>query len=126
HGARGCGARQLRIVLSWSSEMNRWLPALKIGAVLFLMLLLLLPMGQIRGLTHERQAMRDQVAADVARSDANAQTLTGPLLIVPYRRTLSVQELDRDQRPVTVLREVAGELRLLPATLQVDGMLQTE
>ncbi len=106
--------------------MHRLLPVLKIGVILFLMLLLLLPMGQIRGLIQERQAMRDQVVTDVARSDAGAQTLTGPLLVVPWRRTVRMQELDRDQRPVTVLRETSGELRLLPASLHVDGTLQTE
>jgi inner membrane protein len=106
--------------------MHRFLPLLKIGAILFLTVLLLLPMARVRGLIHERQALRDSVLEDVARSDAYAQTLTGPLIIVPYTRTLREQEYDRDQRPVTVTREVSGELRLLPEALDVTGQLATE
>jgi len=106
--------------------MHRFLPILKIGAILFLTVLLLLPMGRIRGLIHERQALRDQVLEEVARSDAYAQTVTGPILIVPYTRTLREQELDRDGRPVIVTRETAGELRLLPEKLELDGTLTTE
>lgn len=106
--------------------MHRLLPVLKIAAILFLTLLLLLPMGRIRELIRERQALRDQVLQEVARSDAYAQTLTGPVLVVPFTRTVRTQELDRDNRPVTVTREENGELRLLPENLDVDGSLNTE
>ena len=105
--------------------MQRLLPIIKIGAILFLTLLLMLPMGRIRELIRERQGLRDQVLEQVARSEAYAQTITGPIMIVPYTRTVRVQELDRDQRPVTVMREVSGELRLLPEALDVDGTLKT-
>src|SRR5690606_20783030 len=105
--------------------MQRLLPIIKIGAILFLTLLLMLPMGRIRELIRERQQLRDQVLEQVARSDAYAQTIAGPFVIVPYTRTLREQQLDRDQRPVTVTREVSGELRLLPESLDVDGTLKT-
>ncbi|HUG72604.1 MAG TPA: cell envelope integrity protein CreD [Steroidobacteraceae bacterium] len=106
--------------------LHRFLPVLKIAAILFLTVLLLLPMARVRGLIQERQSLRDNVLEDVARSDAYAQTLTGPLLIVPYTRTLRETEYDRDQRPVTVTREVSDELRLLPELLDVAGQLATE
>lgn len=106
--------------------MNRLLVVLKLGSILFLAVLLLLPMARIRGLIHERQMLRDQVMQDVARSDAGTQTLTGPLLIVPYTRTVTEQQLDVNKRPIAVMREVAGEVRLLPALLDVDGQLRTE
>ena len=106
--------------------MKRLLLVLKFGSILFITLLLLLPMARIRELIKERQALRDQVMADVARSDAGAQSLTGPLLIVPYTRTLTEQQLDSERRPVTVTREVTDELRLLPELLDVNGELRTE
>jgi inner membrane protein len=106
--------------------MQRLLPLIKIGAILILTGLMLLPVGRIRGLIHERQALRDQVLEDVARSEAYAQTIAGPILIVPYARTLREQHLDRDQKPVTMTREVSGELRLLPESLGVNGTLATE
>ncbi|MEO6078503.1 MAG: cell envelope integrity protein CreD [Steroidobacteraceae bacterium] len=106
--------------------MNRLMPLLKIGAILLLTVLLLIPMVRIQGLIRERQALRDGVVQEIARSAAYAQTLTGPLLIVPYTRKLQEQQLDANQRLVTVNREVSGELRLLPATLDLGGRLETE
>ncbi len=106
--------------------MSRLLPLLKIAAILFLTLLMMVPMVRIRGLIHERQGLRDQVLADVARSDAGAQTLTGPILVVPYQRTVHEQVAGSGDRPVTVAREVQGELRLLPAMMDLTGRLGTE
>jgi inner membrane protein len=108
------------------TAMNRFLPLLKIGAILFLTLLLLFPMARIRGLIAERQALRDGVVQDIARSAAYAQTVTGPVLIVPYSRKLTEQRLDAGGKPIAITRDVAGELRLLPATMDLAGMLGTE
>jgi inner membrane protein len=108
------------------SQLNRFLPLLKIGAIAFLTLLLLIPMVRIQFLIRERQALRDGVVQEIARSAGYAQTVTGPLLIVPYTRKLQEQQLDANQKPVTVVREVAGELRLLPATMDLGGRLETE
>jgi inner membrane protein len=98
----------------WSLLMQRLLPILKIGAILFLTLLLLAPMAHIRELIRERQALRDSVLQEVARGDAYAQELTGPILVVPFVRQVAVN------------REVSGELRLLPVTMDLDGKLGTE
>jgi inner membrane protein len=106
--------------------MLRLLPQIKILVILFLTFLMLLPMGHIRSLIRERQALRDQVIEDVARSNARAQTVTGPVLIVPYTRTVREEQFGRDRNPVIVTRETSGELRLLPASLNVDGALATE
>lgn len=106
--------------------MNRFMPLLKIASILVLTILLLIPMVRIQGLIRERQTLRDGVVQDIARSAAYAQTITGPLLIVPYTRKLHEQQLDATQKLVTVTREVAGELRLLPATLDASGRLDTD
>jgi inner membrane protein len=108
------------------SMLTRFMPLLKIGAILFLTLLLLIPMVRIQFLIRERQALRDNVVQEIARSAGYAQTVTGPLLIVPYTRKLVEQQLDANQKLVTVTREIAGELRLLPATMDVGGQLETE
>ena len=106
--------------------LDRFALALKIGAILFLTLLLIIPMARIHGLVLERQALRNSVVQDIARSAGYAQTVTGPLLIVPYTRRLREQQLDANQKVVTVTREVAGEVRLLPAALDVTGSLATD
>jgi inner membrane protein len=106
--------------------LTRLMPLLKIGAIVFLTLLLLIPMIRIQFLIRERQALRDTVVQEIARSAGYAQTVTGPLVIVPYTRKLQEQQLDANQKLVTVTREESGELRLLPATLDVGGRLETE
>lgn len=99
---------------------------LRIGAIMFLTLLLVIPLLRIGGLIRERQAARDTVVQDIARSAAYAQTLTGPILIVPYTRTVLEPQQDAAHRPYTVTRELSGELRLLPATLEAGGTLKTQ
>lgn len=106
--------------------LNRFLPLFKIGAILFLTLLLLIPMVRIQFLIRERQALRNSVVQDIARGAGYAQTVTGPLLIVPYTRKVQEQQLDANQKPVTVTRETSGELRLLPATMDLAGQLDTD
>ena len=104
--------------------MNRSL-LLKTGTILLLVAMLMAPMLRIHGLVRERQATRDAVVRDIARSAAYAQTLTGPILVVPYIRT--VQEEERDPAGATrvVTRRHSGQLLLLPATLEATATLGT-
>jgi inner membrane protein len=86
--------------------MNRSL-LLRCGAIFLIILVLMVPLMRIGGLIRERQAARDAVVADIARSAAETQ-------------------LDAARLPVTVTREVSGELRLLPALVDLNGKLATE
>ena len=105
--------------------MNRGL-FLRCGAIFLVIVLLVIPLVRIGGLVRERQAARDAVVEDIARSAAGSQTLTGPLLVVPYTRTVQETQLDAARVPVTVTREITGELRLLPALVELDGKLATD
>ncbi len=96
------------------------------GALFLVIVLLMLPLMRIGGLIRERQAARDAVVEDIARSAAGPQTLTGPLLVVPYTRTIQETQLDAARVPVTVTREVVGELRLLPALVDLGAKLATD
>jgi inner membrane protein len=109
-----------------SGLMDRLILPLKFAAIVFITLVLLIPMARIRFLVQERQSLRDSVVEEIARSAGKAQTITGPLLIVPYVRKVHEQQAGADGRLVTVTREVTGELRLLPATMVVDGKLATD
>ena len=67
--------------------MNRNL-MLKLGVLLVLTILLMIPLLLIDGIVDERQGLRNQVLLDIARSSSHSQRLTGPLLVVPYRKTV--------------------------------------
>jgi inner membrane protein len=96
----------------------------KLGAIFFVALLLLLPVAQIRELVSERQQTRDAVVADMSRSTGYAQTLTGPLLVVPYTRKVRSWTEERDGEPRRLIEtEVAGQLTFLPADFELSGKL---
>lgn len=96
----------------------------KLGAIFFVALLLLLPVAQIRELVNEREQTRDAVVADMARSTGYAQTLTGPLLVVPYTRQVRSWSEDREGGPRRLIEtQVAGQLTFLPADFELSATL---
>lgn len=96
--------------------------ALKCLSLLFVFLLLLAPIGQIRDLIRERQATRDGVVLDIARGAGYAQTLTGPLLFVPYtKKVRAAIDAQGDQPARIEERQVAGELAFLPNTFELSA-----
>jgi|SRR5579859_4029374 len=77
--------------------------AFKLGAIGLLVALLMLALSSIGRLVAERQARRDAVIQDVARSSSGAQQLAGPILIVPYEKTVREwRENDRGDRHLEV------------------------
>ncbi len=81
----------------------------------------------IDGLIRDRQEVRDGVLQDIARSSSYSQRLTGPLLVVPYRRTVRewVTE-EKTEKRVLQEREQRGELYFLPDRFALDGQMRTE
>ena len=59
---------------------------LKMGFLLALVLVLLVPLELIEGLIAERMLRRDMVVDDISRTWGAPQVLEGPVLIVPYRK----------------------------------------
>jgi inner membrane protein len=106
--------------------MNRSL-AYKIGGILGLTILLLVPLSMIRGLVEERAERRDGVLEEIARSSSGAQRITGPLLVVPYTHTVreTVTDPKTGETGVTTRTE-GGWLYYPPERLAVDATLETE
>jgi inner membrane protein len=102
----------------------------KIGLIGLVALLLQIPVGMIRGLVSERQAARDGVLADIARSSSEAQRIAGPVLYVPWTRrsTETTTIVDDSGRSRSTSREKIerGQVALLPATLAVDGKIDLQ
>ncbi len=55
-----------------------------------LVLLLLIPLGMVERLIWERQERRTEVETEVGNTWGGAQTLTGPVIAVPYEETVQV------------------------------------
>lgn len=64
--------------------MNRPL-LLKTLTIVVLTLLILIPLGLIRDTVQDRQMYRQDAVASIAASYARSQTVSGPILVVPYK-----------------------------------------
>ena len=106
--------------------MNRNL-AIKLGVIALLMLLLMIPLLMIGGMVSDRQQLRDGVLADIARSSSGAQHLTGPILVVPYRKTVREWKT-HETTGVRYIeeRELRSRLYFLPEQFQLSGHVATE
>jgi inner membrane protein len=99
-----------------SSQMLRLL------AVGFLALILLVPVVMIGGLVSERQERRDAAVAEVSSSWGLEQSLTGPALVVPWTHRWT--ETRPGDPPVT--RSETRHAIFLPEELHIRGSLDTE
>src|SRR4029450_1656941 len=95
------------------------LKAVLIGVIV---LLLLVPLGMLRGLVTERSELREQAYARVAEGWGGSAGLGGPVLVVPTQRTV-IEKID-DKREVAKI--IRTDLYLLPARLDMKVDLQLE
>ncbi len=95
----------------------------KFAVVLALVLAILVPLSMIRGTIAERQQFRAQAVEAVTRSFAGPQGIAGPVLVVPYREQVDVEE--RDPQGVLHKRQhvVDHQWQFFPTTMRVDGKM---
>ena len=94
---------------------------LKMGFLLALVLVLLVPLQLIEELIAERMQRRDTVAADIGRTWGESQALGGPVLVVPYRK------VTEERTPLKVeLIETRGQAFWLPDSLSVTATIVPE
>jgi len=106
--------------------MNRNL-LLKFGAIALLIVLLMIPLLLIGGLVDERQALRAGVLEDIARSSSYSQQLTGPVLVVPYRKTVREWKThEKSGARYLEEREYRSRLYFLPELFVLNGEARTE
>ena len=87
-----------------------------------LILAILIPLDMIRSTIAERQQFRQQAVASIAESYAGAQSLVGPVLVVPYRVDVPATEVVNGlDRPTTRIEE--RQWTFFPKTLRIDGAM---
>jgi inner membrane protein len=96
------------------SFLQRYGYAIKAVLIGVMVLVLLIPTAMIMGIISERERMQTQATEEVSAKWANAQTITGPVLIVPYSFTNAKNEV------------IVQHACLLPDKLTVNGKLQPE
>jgi inner membrane protein len=94
---------------------------LRLFFITFLALLLQIPISMISGLVAERQQRREQAVTEVSSKWGEAQSITGPALVVPYvyRRTETVngQQVARTENRNAIV---------LPEQLSIHGIMKSE
>ncbi len=100
-------------------------PILKLVLIAGLTVALLLPLGLMLGLIGERQARQASVEHEIGALWGRSQQLGGPILVVPARRLVVVDEPgENGRRPVR--RVVEEPVVLLPDDYQIDATVQPE
>jgi inner membrane protein len=89
----------------------------KVTFIGLLILVLLIPLGMIEGLIHERSSLYESARQDIARSWGEAQTIGGPILVVPFTHTRYV-----NGQAVSL----SDELYVLPEQLEITGAAEAE
>lgn len=108
--------------------MNKYPLLSKLLLIGFLMALLAIPLALVRGVVAERSAHRQEATQEVARAHAGPQTVTGPVLWLPYTETY-LRAVKVDGKAGETREELVSEERVaieFPKTLDTRSRLATE
>ncbi len=106
-------------------RFNRWIQEsimVKLFSIGFLILILLIPSSWIQDMIVERQLRAEQVMAEVSDKWSGAQTLSGPVLVIPYRKQ-EIFDLGKEGKEV---REHIEKAYFLPEDLDFSGDIKPE
>lgn len=101
---------------SWHQMRNS--VTFKLFSMLFLLMISMIPVAFIRGLVNERQQLQSSTMEEVNQKWAGQQTLAGPILTLPYKRSFS-----NEKKQVLTTTEY---LHILPAKLEITGKMDPQ
>lgn len=90
----------------------------KLIAIAFLILLLLIPSSMVSDLIYERLNLRDEAVKEVSAKWGDEQVITGPVVSIPYKYTYKTEE--------GKMMVGKSNLHLLPDQLDIDGDIVPE
>jgi inner membrane protein len=97
---------------------------LRVAIIAILALLLLIPLNMVEGLIREREWRKQSAQQEVSESWGGEQTLTGPVISVPYETVMRVDAGDGSGR--SELKTVTQYARFLPESLDIGVELLPE
>lgn len=95
----------------------------KVGAIIIIVLLLLIPTSMIKGLIVEREMTQQDAIEEVSSKWSKSQTVAGPFITIPFIEYHTVK--GKDDEP-DKLKKVRNYLHILPTELNVNGELFPE
>lgn len=99
-------------------SLPRFRSAWRLGLLVALALLLLIPLSMVRGLVSERQSRSQEVHREIASKWGESQTIAPPILSIPWTRSTT-------QKDGKILLEETW-IRTYPESLAIDAELETQ
>lgn len=106
-------------------RFNNWLQesiTIKLLSIGFLLLMLLIPLSWIDDLIQERQFRSDEVLTDITSKWSGRQTISGPIVVLPYKYREVVKEKGEEPRIVEHIRHAFFS----PDDLSVTGEVEPQ
>ena len=100
-------------------------PAFKLMLAILIAAALSIPLFSVWLLVYDRQNQSEQAAASITEGWGGPQSLTGPVLVIPYRARSSETVIEGG-RSVTRARDVVRELVLAPETIEISTQIRPE
>ncbi|MFL6857447.1 MAG: cell envelope integrity protein CreD [Allosphingosinicella sp.] len=100
-------------------------PSMKLGIAILIGLVLTIPLFSVWLMVYDREAQSTEAKAGIAEGWGGPQTIAGPLLIIPYRATVT-ENTTEDGKPVSRTHQVWQELTLSPETVDLATELRPE
>lgn len=95
---------------------------IKLLAIGFLILILLIPQVWIESIINERQYRAHEVVNEITSKWSGDQTLAGPVLVIPFTNR---EKIDKGKDGIEI-REWTQDAYFLPETLKVDGSVKPQ
>lgn len=95
----------------------------KVGTVVIITLLLLIPTSMIEGLIMEREMTQNEAIKEVSSKWGEEQTISGPFISVPYYRY--VKEFSKKDSTEKIV-QIKEYLHILPTQLNISGNMNPE
>lgn len=95
----------------------------KLGTIIIIILLLLIPTSMIEGLIYERESTQSRAINEVSSKWAEEQTISGPYISIPFYKY--VKEMSSKDSIEKIVR-IKDFIHILPSQLKVDGKINPE
>src|SRR5438067_901485 len=100
-------------------------PGFKLGLAIVVAFLLIIPLFSIYLLSYDRESQSREAAASITAGWGGAQTMSGPLLVIPYRAT-ATETVVQNGQSITRTNQVMRELTLAPEAVDVSTDVRPE
>lgn len=95
----------------------------KIGTIVLIVLLLLIPASMIKSLIRERENTQNTAISEVSSKWGEKQTVSGPFIALPYYKY--VKEVSQKDSSEKIIR-LKEYIQILPSQLNINGDIQPE